>query len=67
MRIMADSEDWVKYVTGRLVNYVDTPKDIRRRTKIEAKAAQEPWLTRWFGMAPMGLMLWIRGLKRGRR
>ncbi|AJY77375.1 YqzE family protein [Paenibacillus beijingensis] len=64
---MAESEDWIKYMTGRFVTYVDTPRDIRRETKKAAKAVQEPWLTRWFGMGPMGMMLWMRGIWRDRR
>ncbi len=51
-----DGSDYLKYVTERVVSYMERPKE-EEKEKREA-SGKEPWLTRWFGMAPMGLMVW---------
>lgn len=51
---MAKGDELVKYITERVVHYVETPKTVRR----EHKAAREPWRNRWFGMIPFSLSLW---------
>ncbi|GGG22077.1 YqzE family protein [Paenibacillus abyssi] len=55
--------EYVKYVTERVVHYMETPKEERHRRRAEAKAHKEPWLTQWFGVAPLGLMIWWNGRK----
>jgi hypothetical protein len=50
----------VKYMTEQLVTYMETPAEARKQNKTSAKAAREPWLTRWFGFGGMSLMLWWR-------
>jgi len=62
---MADSTDYVKFMTEKLVNYLETPKEQRKLTRTSAKAAREHWLTRWFGWGPMSFMLWWKS--RGHR
>ncbi|MBW7454685.1 YqzE family protein [Paenibacillus sepulcri] len=57
---MADSDEWVKYVTEQFVQYVETSKDERKQSRQTAKASREPWLTKWFGIAPLGVALWWR-------
>jgi len=57
---MADSDEWVKYMTERFVTYVETPKAERKERRRTAKAVREPWLTKWFGVAPAGVILWWR-------
>ncbi|GGD56593.1 YqzE family protein [Paenibacillus nasutitermitis] len=57
---MADTDEYVKYMTERFIHYVETPKEIRKQTRETAKTSQEPWLTKWFGVAPIGLALWWR-------
>jgi len=59
---MAKGEELVKYVTQRVVQYIDTPSDRRRQQRLGRK--KEPWTTRWFGMIPMAVsMLFGRGKK----
>ncbi|QYR23550.1 YqzE family protein [Paenibacillus sp. sptzw28] len=58
-------DEWVKYMTERFVNFMEMPQEVRKQKRETAKAAKEPWLTRWFGIAPFGVALWWR--TRGRR
>jgi hypothetical protein len=61
---MAKGEDIVKYVTQKVVQYIDTPSDRRKRERERRRRASEPWTSRWFGMIPMALsMLFGRGKK----
>lgn len=62
---MADGGDYLKYMTERFVTYLDTPKEQRKQSRSSAKATREPWLTRWFGWGPIGILMWWRG--RGQR
>ncbi|MFX3647397.1 MAG: YqzE family protein [Paenibacillus sp.] len=52
---MAKSDELVKYITQRVVHYIDTPKDER---KGRAKR-KEPWAMKWFGMIPFAVSLWM--------
>ncbi|WFR61943.1 YqzE family protein [Paenibacillus amylolyticus] len=52
---MAKSDELVKYITQRVVHYIDTPKDER---KGRAKR-KEPWAMKWFGMIPFAVSLWV--------
>ncbi|MFD1176690.1 YqzE family protein [Paenibacillus puldeungensis] len=55
---MAKGDELVKYITERVVDYVETPREIRReRTK-----EKEPWARRWFGMIPFSISLWVDDL-----
>ena len=62
---MADKRDeLIKYMAGQFVHYIDTPaeeREERRRNKQVAKSIREPWVTRWFGLAPVALFTWMRG------
>jgi hypothetical protein len=51
-----DGSEYLKYVTEKVVSYIDAPADPEE--KKEKKRSREPWLTKWFGVAPMGLMMW---------
>lgn len=58
---MADkSEDLIKYMTVQVVQYMETSQEDRQQNRAKAKAAKEPWLTKWFGIAPFGVALWWR-------
>ncbi|MBY0122410.1 YqzE family protein [Bacillus sp. S/N-304-OC-R1] len=46
------SNDYVKYITETVVKYIDQPKDVRKRTRLERKDQKEPFLYRWFGLIP---------------
>lgn len=50
---MASGDELIKYITERVVHYIDTPREIRRKTKVK-----ESWSTRWFGMIPFSMSLW---------
>lgn len=52
---MAKGDELVKYITERFVDYVETPRDIRR----ERAREREPWVNRWFGMIPFSISLWM--------
>lgn len=56
-----DGKEYVTYVAQRLVTYMDTPAEERRRIRTETKQRREHWAVRWFGMAPYGIVLWWRG------
>jgi hypothetical protein len=55
---MSDKKsEYLKYMTERVVRYLDkSPDAIQSRQ--EKKRRREPWLTRWFGVVPMGLQMW---------
>ncbi|WP_054958004.1 YqzE family protein [Paenibacillus dakarensis] len=50
---MASSDDLIKYITERLLHYMDTPKEVRKQ-----QVKKEPWSVRWFGMIPFSVSLW---------
>ncbi|MFD0713746.1 YqzE family protein [Paenibacillus sp. GCM10027626] len=60
---MASRDELIKYVTKQLVVYMETPRQERKRQRQAAKAARQPWLTHWFGIAPLGIAIWWRGRK----
>jgi len=57
---MADRDELIKLVTQKVVTYMETPQVQRKQERQAAKAAREPWLTKWFGVAPIGIALWWR-------
>lgn len=61
---MAKSDDLIKYITQRVVTYMDTPKEVR---KIERSSSpREQWSSRWFGMIPLSINLWFGERKKKR-
>lgn len=58
---MAKSDDLVKYITQRVVTYIDTPQEVRKQKRQErlTKRREEPWSSRWFGMLPLAIKLWV--------
>lgn len=57
---MAKSEDLVKYITQQVVEYIDTPTDVRRQHRQERRTLRHstPWSVRWFGMLPLSIRIW---------
>jgi hypothetical protein len=56
-RFIMESSDYLKYMTEKVVTYLD--KDNQTEEQEESvKKKREPWLTRWFGVIPMGIMMW---------
>lgn len=48
------SNDIVKYLTQEFVKFIDTPKNERK------KKPKEQWSSRWFGMIPMAIRMFLR-------
>ncbi len=61
-----DGKEYVSYVAKRLVDYIDTPTEERRRLRTEAKQRREPWLVRWFGWTAYGVIFWWRARREKR-
>ncbi|MEF2965412.1 YqzE family protein [Paenibacillus sp. M1] len=55
-------DELVKYITERVVDYVETPREARR----ERSKGKEPWSSRWFGLIPISLSLWVGKIPRRR-
>lgn len=55
-----DGSEYLKYMTEKVVKYIETPSEAEQtdEAKPGKKISKEPWLTRWFGVAPMGIMMW---------
>ena len=53
-----DSSEYLKYVTEKVVGYIDRNRSAEDEPAEPAKLSKEPWLTKWFGVAPLGVMLW---------
>ena len=56
---MAQRDEWIKYMTERVVNYIDTPVEQRKQSKLKRKSQQEHWLIRWFGMLTLALRMLV--------
>lgn len=50
------TNDYVKYITQTVVQYIDQPKEERQRIKQAKKEAEATFLFRWFGILPFLLM-----------
>jgi hypothetical protein len=59
---LAQGEEWVTYVTEKLLDYVETPRKIRKQTRAIHRKVREPWPYRWFGMVPYAIAMWLKGL-----
>lgn len=60
---MAKGDELVKYITERVVDYVETPREIRK----ERQKLKESWSSRWFGMIPFSISLWAGQLQDKRK
>lgn len=47
------SNEYVKFLTKKFVNYMETPKNVRK----ENRAVKESWGYRWFGMIPLSIKM----------
>ncbi|MBD7964538.1 YqzE family protein [Fictibacillus norfolkensis] len=61
---MAAGSDVIKFLTQRVVKYLDEPKSVRKERRITKKNEREPLLTYLFGVVPMGLRLVFRRKKK---
>lgn len=55
-------QEYVQYLTERVVSYMDMPLEQRKELKQTAKATREPWLLRWFGVG--GAYVYMRKNKK---
>ncbi|MFC5404151.1 YqzE family protein [Cohnella soli] len=61
-----DSSEYIRYVTEKVVGYMEktaSPQtaDDEKAKGHTSKISREPWLTRWFGVAPLGVQVWWTG------
>lgn len=54
---MAKGQEIVKYVTEKVVQYIDTPSDHRKQQRLQRKQSSEPWAVRWFGLIPLSISM----------
>lgn len=47
-------EDLVKYITEKVVVYIEDP----RASHARKVATKQPWSQKWFGMLPLGWSIW---------
>jgi hypothetical protein len=57
MTMAKDGKEYVAFVADRLVRYIETPAEERRRLRRDARSRREPFLARWFGWALYGWLL----------
>jgi hypothetical protein len=55
-----DGKEYVAFVADRLVRYIETPAEERRRMRRDARSRREPFLARWFGWALYGWLMQLR-------
>lgn len=51
------TNDYVKYLTQTVVQYIDQPRDERKKLRQEKRDRKADFLYRWFGIVPYVLML----------
>ncbi|MFC5529217.1 YqzE family protein [Cohnella yongneupensis] len=54
---MGDNADYLKFMTEKVVSYLDKSPEAAQ-TRQERKQLREPWVTRWFGVVPLGVSMW---------
>ncbi len=48
--------EWISYLLERMLWYLETPRQDRKELK---KAKKEPWSSRWFGLLPVVIKLFL--------
>ncbi|GAB2573509.1 YqzE family protein [Gracilibacillus alcaliphilus] len=61
------NNEYIKYMTQRVVKYIDTPKDQRKQLKQEKKQVEVPYSNKWFGILPFAFRLMVIERKRKRK
>ncbi len=57
------NNEYVKFMTQRIVKYMDTPKDERKKTKEDQKKEEMTVSNKWFGVFPFAFRLLIQKRK----
>jgi hypothetical protein len=60
-------DEYVQYVTEKIVSYYDQPKEERKNRKVQAKQMRAPWMVRWFGMMPFSIRMYVDEVKLKRK
>jgi len=60
------TNDYVKYLTQTVVQYIDQPKDERKKQRQEKKDRKADFLYRWFGIVPYVFILKMRERREGK-
>ncbi|MEK4824986.1 YqzE family protein [Niallia sp. FSL W8-0951] len=55
-----NTNDYVKYLTQTFVQYMDQPKEERKKLRAERKGLKEPFMLRWFGILPYLILFSIK-------
>ena len=54
------TNDYVRFITQEMVKRMDQPRDILEEEKARKKQEREPRASKWFGMIPMSISLWMK-------
>ena len=57
------TNDYVKYITQTVVQYIDQPQNERKKLRQEKKEQRASFMYRWFGIVPFVFMLQLRERK----
>jgi hypothetical protein len=57
------TNDYVKYITQTVVQYIDQPQNERKKLRQEKKEQRATFMYRWFGIVPFVFMLQLRERK----
>ncbi|WP_168188701.1 YqzE family protein [Thermoflavimicrobium daqui] len=49
-------KDWIQYLLGRIIWYMETPKEQRKEVK---QSQKESWSVRWFGLIPLSIKMYV--------
>jgi len=61
---IAKADELIKYLTEQFVNYMETPREVRKQTRASQRELREQWQYRWFGMIPLAIRMWADGMRR---
>ncbi|ASN05250.1 YqzE family protein [Virgibacillus necropolis] len=52
--------DYIKYLTGRIITYLDLSSDEKKERKQKHKKSQHALSNRWLGMVPFAMKMFWR-------
>ncbi|MEI7028091.1 YqzE family protein [Paenibacillus sp. y28] len=59
---MAKGQDLIRFITEKVVVFMDTPQENRRawrQARQAVRSRRSPWAVRWFGMIPLSIRMWL--------
>lgn len=54
------TNDYVKYVTETLVQYMEQPRAKRKLRRQDKKQLQQPFINKWFGILPYAIFYFFK-------